>query len=69
MTSGILNMLFQYQDFYCSGIDSLSTSDSFYNVFFLLLETVFVSHEKAEQKYSLAQHLTLIWINHDFWEE
>lgn len=53
-------MLFQYQDFHCGGIDTLSTADSFYNIFFLLLETVFVSREMAEQKYSLAQNLTLI---------
>lgn len=46
---------------HCSGIDTLSTADSFYNIFFLLLETVFVLHERGEQKYSLAQHLTLIW--------
>lgn len=54
-------MLFSYQDFYCSGIDILSTADYFYNILFLLLETAYVLYERLEQKYSPVQHLILIW--------
>lgn len=54
-------MLFYYQDFFCSGIDILSTADYFYNILFLLLENVYVLYERLEQKYSLVKHLILIW--------
>lgn len=58
---GILNMLFSYQEFYCSGSDILSIAGHFNTIFFLLLETVHALHERVEQKCSLAQCLILSW--------
>lgn len=58
---GILNMLFSYQEFFCSGSDILSIAGHFNTIFFLLLQTVHALHERVEQRCSLPQCLILSW--------